>query len=121
MAGFVRLGGSLIRAPDNEGELSALLLMYADGLALLNIHELHLETVLGGPSHHCHHLGYETMTLPLTLPLPLMLMNCMMLMLMLMEPPTRRWAVHGVLASHMQKNKCHVVGADPWRTESRYT
>ena len=40
VAGFrvaYRLGGSLIRAPDNEeSELSALLLMYADDLVLLN-------------------------------------------------------------------------------------
>ena len=41
------LGGSLIRAPDNEGsELSALLLMYADDLVLLTTSELHLESAL---------------------------------------------------------------------------
>ena len=41
------LGGSLIRAPDNEeSELSALLLMYADDLVLLTTSELHLESAL---------------------------------------------------------------------------
>ena len=48
MSGFrvaYRLGGSLIRAPDNE-ELSALLLMYADDLVLLTTSELHLESAL---------------------------------------------------------------------------
>ena len=47
VAGFrvaYRLGGSLIRAPDNE--LSALLLMYADDLVLLTTSELHLESAL---------------------------------------------------------------------------
>ena len=50
VAGFrvaYRLGGSLIRAPDNEeSELSALLLMYADDLVLLTTSELHLESAL---------------------------------------------------------------------------
>ena len=50
MAGFrvaYRLGGSLIRAPDNEeSELSALLLMYADDLVLLTTSELNLESAL---------------------------------------------------------------------------
>ena len=49
VAGFrvaYRLGGSLIRVPDNEVELSALLLMYADDLVLLTTSELHLESAL---------------------------------------------------------------------------
>ena len=50
VAGFrvaYRLGGSLIRAPDNEeSELSAILLMYADDLVLLTTSELHLESAL---------------------------------------------------------------------------
>ena len=50
MAGFkvaYRLGGSLIRAPDNEeSEVSALLLMYADDPVLLTTSELHLESAL---------------------------------------------------------------------------
>ena len=40
-----RLGGSLIRAPYNE-ELSALLLMHADGLVLPTTNERHLESAL---------------------------------------------------------------------------
>ena len=37
------LGGSLIRAPDNEEQFSALLLMHADDLVVLTTNELHLD------------------------------------------------------------------------------
>ena len=55
VAGFrvaYRLGGSLIRAPDNEeSELSALLLMYAVDLVLLTTSELHLESAIATKCH----------------------------------------------------------------------
>ena len=45
-----RLGGSLIRAPDNEeSELSALLLMYADDLVLLTTSEREILQPLSNP------------------------------------------------------------------------
>ena len=44
--GAYRLGGSLIRAPEHDEELSTLLLMHAGDLVLLPTNELHLESAL---------------------------------------------------------------------------